>query len=100
MTIRRSRGYTHTIANLTSNLCWFIITKTFKDLQEQLGLAAPFFLYGGVCVFGLLFVFVFLPETRGKTYEETALEFQGCEAVTDRVGCSSLGRCLNPGEEK
>ena len=91
----RSRGYTHTIANLTSNLCWFIITKTFKDLQEQLGLAAPFFLYGGVCVFGLIFVFVFLPETRGKTYEETALEFQ---VVLQKVASELHPKVRNHGE--
>ena len=28
-----SRGWTHTLANLTSNLCWFLVTKTFQDLQ-------------------------------------------------------------------
>ena len=71
----RSRGWTHTLANLTSNLCWFLVTKTFRDLQESLGHAAPFFLYGGVCLFGLLFIFIFLPETRGKTPEETAQNF-------------------------
>ena len=71
----RSRGWTHTLANLTSNLCWFIVTKTFRDLQESLGHAAPFFLYGGVCLFGLVFIFIFLPETRGKTPEETAQNF-------------------------
>ena len=72
-----------------------IATKTFRDLQESLGHAAPFFLYGGVCLsflfiifssspfcsigqvclFGLLFIFIFLPETRGKTPEETAQNF-------------------------
>ena len=72
-----SRGWTHTLANLTSNLCWFLVTKTFRDLQAALGHAAPFFFYGGVCLFGLLFIFIFLPETRGKTPEETAAAFQG-----------------------
>ena len=48
----RSRGWTHTLANLTSNLCWFLVTKTFRDLQDSLGHAAPFFLYGGICLFG------------------------------------------------
>ena len=28
-----SRGWTHTLANLTSNICWFLVTKTFRDLQ-------------------------------------------------------------------
>ena len=28
------------------------MTKTFRDLQDSLGHAAPFFLYGGICLFG------------------------------------------------
>ena len=83
----RSRGWTHTLANLTSNLCWFVVTKTFRDLQDSLGHAAPFFLYGGVCLFGLVFIFIFLPETRGKTPEETAQSFVGLKPLLDRV-CS------------
>ena len=61
------------------------MTKTFRDLQESLGHAAPFFLYGGVCLFGLVFIFIFLPETRGKTPEETAQSFVGLQPLLDRV---------------
>lgn len=81
----KSRGWTHTIANITSNFCWFLVTKTFNDLQDNFGLSAPFFLYGSVCVFGLVFIYIFLPETRGKTYEETALEFEGLRPLKDRL---------------
>ena len=81
----KSRGWTHTIANITSNFCWFLVTKTFNDLQDNFGLSAPFFLYGSVCVFGLVFIYIFLPETRGKTYEETALEFEGLQPLRARL---------------
>jgi hypothetical protein len=81
----RSRGWTHTIANLTSNLCWFLVTKTFQDLQDSLGHAAPFFFYGGVCLFGLVFIFFFLPETRGRTPEETAQNFAPVRPILDMV---------------
>ena len=88
----KSRGWTHTIANITSNFCWFLVTKTFNDLQDSFGLSAPFFLYGSVCVFGLIFIYIFLPETRGKTYEETAMEFQGCRRFKERLCCTIEGR--------
>ena len=88
----KSRGWTHTIANITSNFCWFLVTKTFNDLQDSFGLSAPFFLYGTVCVFGLIFIYIFLPETRGKTYEETAMEFEGCRPFKERLCCSIDGR--------
>ena len=98
----RSRGYTHTIANVTSNFCWFLVTKTFRDIQFYFGMGAPFFMYGSVCVFGLVFIFIFLPETRGKSYDETALEFQGCGPLRHRVCCQpgSPWSCVNMQEGK
>merc|ERR1719192_555196 len=90
----RSRGWTHTLANLTSNLCWFLVTKTFRDLQDSLGHAAPFFLYGGICLFGLVFIFIFLPETRGKTPEETAQNFLRPNRLPT-VERSDVSKCVN-----
>ena len=104
-----SRGWTHTLANLTSNLCWFLVTKTFRDLQvvavkklkwksftivdvqDSLGHAAPFYFYGGVSLAGGLFIFIFLPETRGKTPEETAAAFQQLRKLSQRRGKTSGG---------
>jgi len=96
----RSRGWTQTIANVTSNFCWFLVTKTFKDIQDGLGLSAPFFFYGSVCIFGFFFIYIFLPETRGKSYEETAQEFDGVEPFKERVGCPLLSECISENLEK
>lgn len=72
----RSRRWTHTVANVTSNLCWFVVTKTYGDISTRFGTYVPFFIYGSVCLFGFVFIYVFLPETRGKTPEETAKAFR------------------------
>ena len=72
----RSRRWTHTVANVTSNLCWFAVTKTYADISRTFGISCPFFVYGSVCLFGFVFIYVFLPETRGKTPEETAKAFR------------------------
>ena len=72
----RSRRWTHTVANVTSNLCWFAVTKTYTDISKTFGISVPFFIYGSVCLFGFVFIYVFLPETRGKTPEETAKAFR------------------------
>lgn len=61
---------------MTSNICWFVVTKTYRDISTQFGLFVPFFVYGSVCLFGFVFIYVFLPETRGKTPEETAKAFR------------------------
>lgn len=78
------------MANVTSNLCWFVVTKTYKDISTQLGLFVPFFLYGSVCIFGFIFIYVFLPETRGRSPEETAKAFGGFGPITRRTGCKSV----------
>lgn len=96
----RSRGWTQTIANVTSNFCWFLVTKTFKDIQDELGLSAPFFFYGSVCIFGFFFIYIFLPETRGKSYEETAQSFEGVDPFKDRIGCPLLSECVTENLEK
>ena len=82
--------WTHTLANASSNLWWFVVTKTFKELYTNLGPFVPFFLYGSVCLFGFLFIYVFLPETHGKTSEETAKSFSGFRPVVKRTGCKAV----------
>ena len=82
--------WTHTLANASSNLWWFVVTKTFKELYTNLGPFVPFFLYGSVCLFGFVFIYVFLPETHGKTSEETAKSFSGFRPVVKRTGCKAV----------
>ena len=39
----RSRIYTHTIANIVSNLFWFMVTKTFHDIQVSFHFKLSYF---------------------------------------------------------
>lgn len=48
----------------------FVLTYTFPWLNEQLGASGTFWLYGGICLAGFLFIRKRLPETKGKTLEE------------------------------
>lgn len=91
----RSRRWTHAVANVTSNLWWFVVTKTFKDVYRELGPHVPFLLYGSVCLFGFVFIYVFLPETQGKSADETAAAFSGFRPILGRVGFgrNPRGRC-------
>jgi len=53
----------------------FVLTFTFPILNRVLGSAGTFWTYAGVCVAGLFFVFLRVPETKGKTLEEIEHEF-------------------------
>ena len=79
-----NRAATLTLANITSNIGWFVVLKTFQDLQDYAGLGAPFFLYGCVCTFGLIFILIFLPAGRAKTPAGGTQFLQGAESLLER----------------
>jgi SP family myo-inositol transporter-like MFS transporter 13 len=58
---------------------WFtniLVTATFLTLTEVLGKAGTFWLYGVFAITGATLLFLLLPETKGKSLEETSKLFQ------------------------
>ncbi|XP_049280376.1 facilitated trehalose transporter Tret1-like isoform X1 [Anopheles funestus] len=58
------------LATFTSYALSFMMTKTFNPLRNGLGEAGTFWLFAGFCLIGAIFVFLFVPETKGKTFEQ------------------------------
>ena len=56
----RARILSQSLVIVTSNLSWFLVTKTFSAMQRILGLASPFLAYGGVSLLGVVFVYFFV----------------------------------------
>ncbi|KAG9439355.1 hypothetical protein H6P81_019520 [Aristolochia fimbriata] len=54
-------------ANWASNL---IVAQSFLSLTEAIGTAWTFMIFGVICVLAILFVVVFVPETKGLPIEE------------------------------
>lgn len=48
----------------------YVVCLTFPDLIHHLGVSGSFALFGSLSLLALLFVFCFIPETKGKTLEE------------------------------
>jgi MFS transporter, SP family, xylose:H+ symportor len=48
----------------------FLLTFTFPILNRALGSAGTFWAYAGICLAGLFFVLLCVPETKGKTLEQ------------------------------
>lgn len=60
-------------ASLNGTLNWllaFVITKTFVNLNNALGSGGTFWLFSGLSILGTIFIFVIVPETKGKTLNE------------------------------
>ncbi|XP_022919965.1 facilitated trehalose transporter Tret1-like [Onthophagus taurus] len=48
----------------------FLVSKFFKPLSNAIGIYSVFYIFCGICIAGTLFVFIFLPETKGKNFQE------------------------------
>jgi sugar porter (SP) family MFS transporter len=65
--VRSKAAGVGTMANWLFN---FIVSLTFLTLLVALGQSGTFFLYAGIGVLTLIFVYFLVPETKGKTLEE------------------------------
>ena len=66
----RIRGAAMAIAVAALWLACFVLTYTFPILNSKLGPAGTFWLYAAVCVFGFVFIWKKLPETKRRTLEQ------------------------------
>lgn len=66
----RIRGAAMSLAVSALWVACFVLTYSFPILNKSLGAAGTFWLYGGICVLGGVFIALRLPETKGKTLEE------------------------------
>lgn len=71
----RFKGPGSSLASFTNWFLAFVVTVTFVDLQEAIGSAATFWMFGAFCVVGVLFAIFLLPETRGKSAAEMEAYF-------------------------
>jgi hypothetical protein len=53
------------------------ITMSFISLYKAITFAGSFYLYAGIAAAGWVFMFFFLPETRGRSLEDTEKLFGG-----------------------
>jgi SP family sugar porter-like MFS transporter len=72
----RVRGTAMSIATFSLWAACFILTYTFPLLNQLFKASGTFWLYGGICLLGFLFILRRLPETKGKSLEEIEYEFR------------------------
>ena len=62
----------------------FALTYSFPFINRALGSAGAFLTYGAICTAGAVFVYFFVPETKGRTLEQI-------EAQTTHIQAAELG---------
>jgi len=70
----RIRGAAMAVATVSLWLASFLLTFTFPLLNNAFGASGTFWVYGIICIAGLIFIYKKLPETKGKTLEEIEIE--------------------------
>ncbi|WP_300702558.1 sugar porter family MFS transporter [Bacteroides sp.] len=70
----RIRGVAMSVCTFALWAACFILTYSFPVLNNTLGAAGTFWLYGVICLAGGVFVVFYLPETKGKSLEEIEKE--------------------------
>jgi len=66
----RVRGQAMSVAIMALWAACFILTYTFPILNKHLGASGTFWLYAGICAAGAIFIWIKLPETKGKSLEQ------------------------------
>ncbi len=66
----RVRGKAVSFATAANWGAAFLVAQFFLTLTGGIGDSATFFLFAGMCVLGFIFVWRYVPETRGRTLEE------------------------------
>ena len=52
----------------------FILTYTFPILERGIGMGNTFWMYAGICALGFVFIYLRVPETKGKSLEQIEAE--------------------------
>ncbi|EDW73091.2 uncharacterized protein Dwil_GK17357 [Drosophila willistoni] len=79
------KGFAGSIAGTTNWVLAFIVTKTFTNLNDSLGAGGTFWLFAGLTVIGVFFVFFAVPETKGKSLNEIQAELAGNRSTEQQI---------------
>ena len=64
------KGKAMTAGSFTCWLFTYVVTQAFPPMVSSLGAVGVFYLFAAVCFFSGIWIYVYLPETKGKTLEE------------------------------
>ena len=79
----RVRGKAVSFATAANWGAAFLVAQFFLTLTDSIGESATFFLFAAMCVLGFIFVWRYVPETRGRSLEEIQEMWNKGGAVSD-----------------
>ncbi|QKJ85788.1 MFS transporter [Paramixta manurensis] len=80
----RVRGTAMALGTFALWVACFVLTYTFPLLNAGLGASGSFLLYGGICLFGTLYIWRKVPETKGVSLEALETQLTGQTAAASQ----------------
>ncbi|MED6119259.1 Integrin alpha chain-like protein (Alpha-int1) [Stylosanthes scabra] len=65
--------YRGVCGGMSATVCWvsnLIVSETFLSVADSIGIASTFLILGAIAVVAFLFVILYVPETKGLTFDE------------------------------
>jgi hypothetical protein len=75
------KGLALSIGSMLLSLCFVTVTKLYQVAADGLGPYVTFWFFAGVSATGLCFVFLLVPETKGKSLENIVMELNEAKQV-------------------
>jgi hypothetical protein len=76
------RAKAMSVATFLNRLTATVMASSFLSVAETISWAGFFLLLAGICVVGIIFLFLYLPETKGRSLEDMSVYF--AEITGDR----------------
>ena len=76
------------IATMLACVLNFFITKMYQNVKNNFGLYTVFWAFASIGYIGILFIYFYVPETKGKTLEEV----QDIQNAQDKVEVEKLNK--------
>jgi len=92
------RGWACGVTTFIGTIYWFLAVKLFPQMKYWIGLHNVCTIYTAVIAIGTVFVYFYLPETRGKTLKEIEDFFRGDKDKVRRGGQATEE--MMPGSER
>lgn len=84
------KGVAGSIAGTTNWILAFVVTKTFVNLKDSIGSGETFWLFAGITIVGVFFVFFLVPETKGKSLNEIQAILEGKNESNSQTNTNAI----------
>ena len=71
----QARGPCTSLATIADWMALFIVSKTYNIMQTSMTIQGTYWFFGGCSILGFVFVYMAMPETKGKTLKEIEATF-------------------------